>query len=73
MMTDDDTPNATHPITISASERPLTFPDAPDSMRTRTPCHANATTLAILTTADANANPVQRYKNVFIVNSSFDW
>lgn len=71
MITEIDTPNASHPATISANARPFTLPDVPDSIRILTPCQANATTLAILKTAAAIANPVQKYKNVNMVNYSF--
>jgi hypothetical protein len=73
MITETDTPNVIHPMTISANARPFTLPDSPDSIRALTPCHANATTWAMLTTAVANANPVQKYKNINIVHHSSDW
>ena len=66
MIAKEDNPNATHPNIISANVRPRKLPDSPDSIRARTPCHANATTLAILITAVANINPVHKYRNITI-------
>ena len=71
MIMEIDTPNASHPATISANARPFILPDVPDSIRILTLCQANATTLAILTTAAAIVNPVHKYKNINIIKYPF--